>query len=989
MRVEQTNFSLILVILLGMSGEIYAQSSAQEIFFENRIRPLLIERCYACHSQEAQANNELKGSLLLDSAEAIRQGGDSGSAIDATNIDSSLLLSAIRYEGLEMPPDGKLSDAEIADIRKWIVEGAFHSGKPPKHTKDAVGKPTLDMEAAKRQWPYFALQRPFALQQPFASQQPVPPTTSTVPTSTVPDTQTTPDTQTPDTQNVPPQDRWGKSPIDHYLWSTAANKSLRPNVEMDRARLARRLYYDLIGLPPSPEQLEYFLRDNHPDAYERLVDQLLASPHFGIRWGRNWLDIVRYAESTTLRGLIYSEAWRYRDYVIESIQEDRPLDQMIREHVAGDLLPSDSTEEQARGLIATTFLTLGNHNLEEQDKQQLRMDVVDEQLDVIGQAFLGQTLGCARCHDHKFDPIPTKDYYAMAGILRNVQTLKDANVSNWITRPLPISADEQTRFERLQNELTRLDKEIKDTKNKLAKLGTDIVSEAVPLNKLQGVVVDDSEAQLVGSWTESKFVKPYLGNGYRHDDNAQKGEKTITFSTNKLSSGTYEVRLAYSPGGGRGSRIPVTVASADGEKGLSINQRQKPDIAPCFISLGSYRFESGGQAYVLISTGDTDGHVTADAVQFLPQGQVDSVSRSEPDAATVSGRDSERKMLQAHLSQMEGDKKSVQAQYDRRPQAMSILERADIEEPYVNIRGVVHSRGATVKRGFLSVAGGDYGIEVPGTQSGRAQLADWLVASENPLTPRVMANRIWAWTMGVGLARNPDHLGPSSEPPVHPELIDYLACELKESNWSLKKLVRSLVLSDVYRQSTTSAGGESDDPENRFWMRGHKKYLTAESMRDSMLQIAGQLDHRMFGSELSPLPAADYGFEAKSPKRSVFLPMLRNSLPKLLVAFDMADPSRVTGSRNQSIVAPQALLMLNSEEVTKLARSAAENLLRLPLTSMERRLEYAFRQTLMREPTAAERRLFLDFVQEDSESIDVWQDIYQTLFGSAEFRSLE
>lgn len=961
MRVEWINFSLILVTLLGMSEEIRAQSSPQEIFFENRIRPLLIERCYSCHSQEAQANNELKGSLLLDSAEAIRQGGDSGSAIDATNVDSSLLLSAIRYEGLEMPPDGKLSDQEIADIRKWIVEGAFHSGKPPTHTKDAVSKPTLDIEAAKRQWPYFALKRPAA------------PLTST-PTVT---------------QKTLTQDRWGSSPIDHYLLATAANKALGPNAELDRTRLARRLYYDLIGLPPTPEQLECFLREEQPDAYERLVDQLIASPHFGIRWGRNWLDIVRYAESTTLRGLIYSEAWRYRDYVIESIQQDRPLNQMIREHVAGDLLPANSAEEQARGLIATTFLTLGNHNLEEQDKQQLRMDVVDEQLDVIGQAFLGQTLGCARCHDHKFDPIPTKDYYAMAGILRNVQTLKDANVSNWITRPLPMSTDEQSHFERLQNDLTRLDQELKATKNQLAKFNNVNIAEAVPLNKVQGVVVDDSEAQLVGAWTESKFVKPYLGNGYRHDDNTQKGEKTITFSTNKLSSGTYEVRLAYSPGGGRGSRIPVTVASADGEKVISINQRQKPDIAPCFVSLGNYRFESGGQAYVLISTGDTDGHVTADAVQFLPQGQVDSLLRSEPNANEVSELDSERKMLQAQLSQLEADKKHVQAQYDQRPQAMSILERTDIEEPYVNIRGVVHSRGANVKRGFLSVAGGDYGIELPGTQSGRLQLADWLVASQNPLTPRVMANRIWAWTMGVGLARNPDHLGPSSEPAAHPELVDYLACELKESDWSLKKLVRSLVLSDVYRQSTTSASGESEDPDNRLWMRSHKKYLTAESMRDSMLQIAGQLDHRMFGTELNPLPAADYGFEAKSSRRSVFLPMLRNSLPKLLVAFDMADPSRVTGTRNQSIVAPQALLMLNSDEVTKLARSAAENLLRLPLDQMENRLEYAFRQTLMRSPTAAERSLFLSFIQDDSESIDVWQDIYQTLFGSAEFRSLE
>lgn len=950
--------SLALVMLIYITGSLRAQSSPQEAFFESRIRPLLIEHCYECHSADAVAKNELKGGLLLDSAESMRQGGDSGSAIDTNDVDASLILTAMRYEGLEMPPDGKLSEQEIADVRQWIADGAFHSGKPSAHAGDAKAKPNMDIQAARKLWPYFPLQQP-----------PLP----ALPSTQVDRAKTTSVNES-------------RSAIDYFLIARAREKSLSPEPELEKSRLVRRLYYDLTGLPPTPEQLASYLHDTEPDAYERLVDQLLSSPHFGVRWGRNWLDIVRFAESTTLRGLIYTEAWRFRDYVIDSIQHDRPLDQMIREHIAGDLLPNPSIEDKTRGLIATTFLTLGNHNLEEQDKQQLRMDVVDEQLDVIGQAFLGQTLGCARCHDHKFDPIPTKDYYAMAGILRNVQTLKDANVSNWVTRPLPTTAEQETHYAQLTQQLSHLDAQIKTLKTELANFNAETTNDPIPLKRLEGVVVDDSEAQVVGSWTHSQHVKPYLGNGYLHDDNSDKGEKTLTFATTQLNSGSYEVRLAYSPAESRANRIQVTVASADGEKVVTVDQSRKPDIVPCFVSLGSYRFETGGQAYVLISTGETDGYVTADAVQFLPQGQSDSFANTNS-GSNATELAADRKALQDKMSQLEAEKKSVQAELDLRPQTMSVIERKEIEEPYINIRGIVHSRGANVNRGFLDVAGGNLGIDLPDSQSGRLELADWLVSPQNPLTSRVLANRIWAWTMGVGLARNPDHLGPSSEPPLHPELIDYLAYDLQANEWSLKKMVRNIVLSAAYRRRTETASPA--DPDNRYWMRGEKKFLTAESIRDSMLQIAGQLDGRLYGTEFSPLPAADYGYESKSQRRSVFLPMFRNSLPKLLVAFDMADPSRVTGSRNQSIVAPQALLMLNSDEVAHWSGAAAKQLLRYPLKDTNDRLDFVFRQILMRTPTDSERALFQEYLGTDHDSVDVWQDVYQTLFGSAEFRTLD
>lgn len=948
----------MIMIASGNLSIICAQNDAQEAFFETRIRPLLIEHCYECHSQEAANANHLKGGLRLDSAEAIEQGGDSGPAINRESIDESLILTAVRYEELEMPPDGKLPEKDIADLRQWIESGAFHSGKsdPNSHRPRAN---VIDPQQARQKWPY----------------SPLTPSTTLLPSSTA----------------------WTRSPIDAFLLAQALSTGIQPAAEAEKRILVRRLYYDLHGLPPTPQQLGDFLNDQEPDAYERLVDRLLADPQFGVRWGRHWLDIVRYAESTTLRGLIYADAWRYRDYIIQSFQEDRPLDLLIREQIAGDLLPYITKEDQSRGLIATTFLALGNHNLEEQDKQQLRMDVVDEQLDVIGQAFLGQTIGCARCHDHKFDPIPTRDYYAMAGILRNVQTLQDANVSNWLTRPLPLNDEAEKKFSELQTELASTQATIKSIKADLARIKPATDATQIELNQLAGVVVDDSQTQRVGEWISSQFTKPFVGSGYMHDDNKSKGEKTITFATADLESGMYEVRLAYSHAESRASKVPITIACAEGEKTVYLNQRLKPDLVPGFVSLGSYRFEKGGQAYVLISTADTDGFVTADAIQFLPAGTVESLSKNISQETSASISPSENNLLKAKLVEYEQRQKELERRLKERPQAMSVLEREKIEDGYVNIRGVVHSKGETVPRGFLQVAPTSNLPQMPTNQSGRLELANWLTAPEHPLTSRVLANRIWTWLMGAGLARNPDHIASSSEAPVHPELIDFLALQLQQDQWSLKTMVRRLVLSSSYRQSSRSEASETLDPDNRYWMRSVSKPLTAEAVRDSILQTSGLLDHAMFGNEMNPLPAADYGYQQQSYRRSTFLPMLRNSLPKILVAFDMADSSRVTGLRHHSIVSPQALLMLNSEEIVAYASNAANCLLKLPLASDLERLHWAFNQTLGRAPSEAEEELFLKYIQandvpsanKEKQQLANWQDVYQTLFGTAEFRSLE
>ncbi|HND55558.1 MAG TPA: DUF1549 domain-containing protein, partial [Pirellulaceae bacterium] len=428
-----------------------APAKDQLEFFEKKIRPVLVEQCEKCHSAVAQKAGQLKGGLFVDSRAGLLQGGDSGAAVVPSKPDDSLLLSALKYDGLQMPPKGRLPASVVADFETWIKAGAAD----PRTAVASIKRPTIDIETGRKFWAY---QPPRATTPPAVADR-----------------------------------AWPRTRTDLFLRAAQESKQIGPAEEATRAQLARRLGFDLLGLAPDPDDVDQFIADDEPDAVERRVDRLLASPRFGERWGRHWLDIVRFAESLTLRGFVMPEAWRYRDYVIETFNADRPIDEFIVEQMAGDLLTdsqlpapsvaaadasaparqptSDDVDRQLnqrrRRLIATTFLTLGNTNLEEQDKKQLRMDVVDEQLDTIGKALLGQTLGCARCHDHKFDPIPTRDYYALAGILRSTKVMEHANVSKWLESPLPSPPDEEEMYRRHESQIAALQRRIKTLKDGL------------------------------------------------------------------------------------------------------------------------------------------------------------------------------------------------------------------------------------------------------------------------------------------------------------------------------------------------------------------------------------------------------------------------------------------------------------------------------------------------------------------------------------------
>ena len=944
-------------------------------FFEKKIRPLLAEHCYECHA----VGKKLKGGLALDSRDGWQKGGDSGMTLVPGDPEASLLIKAVRYKDKEfrMPPKRKLSDSQIADFEQWVKLGA----PDPRTGGATLAKKEINIAEGRKHWAY----------------------------------------QLPK-QHTPPAVKdaaWPRADLDRFLLAKLEEKNLHPAPDADPVTLVRRLYFDLLGLPPTPEQIDAFVRDfslSHSPTLSpapakageqagkresgsgvvvRLVDQLLASPHFGERWGRHWLDVVRYAESLTLRGFVMKEAWRYRDYVIGSFNADKPYNRFLREQVAGDLLPHDSIPQRQQQLVATTFLTLGNTNLEEQEKKQLEMDVVDEQLDTMGKAFLGQTIGCARCHDHKFDPIPTRDYYALAGILKSSKTLEHSNVSKWLEFPLPLPPTEGKQFTAHEQAVAKLEASIKAAKESantaVAKKAT-LPSGALDAKVLAGVVVDDEQAKKVGMWSGSRSTKTFIGEGYLHDLNEGKGSKTITFQPDVLRAGKYDVRLAYSPGKGRSQNTPVTVFSADGEKVIRVDQSIEPPIEGRFVSLGQFRFEQNGAGFVIVGTEGTKGHVTADAVQFVPVEKLAEV------AGTTDAAKKDKPDTSESLKKLEAELKKLEASGPKRPMFMSVKEE-NPGDAQIHVRGSVQNLGAKVPRGFLQVASYGPVPAIPAKESGRRELGDWLASRENPLTARVFVNRTWTWLFGTGLVRSPDNFGTTGDAPTHPELLDHLAVRFMDEGWSVKKLVRELVLSRAYQQASTNpqsaiANPQSVDPENKLFWRANRRKLDAESIRDTVLQVSGQLDLTQGGPLLKPGTSADYGYKHTDTRRSVYSPVLRNSLPELFEAFDFADPSLVVGKRSDSTVAPQALFMMNHPWVMEQSQAAAKQLLAEKSADDRARVARAYRLVLGRMPMDGEVTLALKFLPAESNAseaakrTEAWGRFYQALFASVDFRYL-
>ncbi len=940
---------------------------AREVeFFEQKVRPLLVKHCYECHAEEN--GGEIKGGLRLDVRAGWEAGGDSGPAIVPRKPAESLLIEAVKYESFEMPPAGRLPAEEIAILEEWVARGAID----PRDGDAAVpARPTIDLEEGRRFWAFQPPQR----------------------------------TEAPEVKDTD----WPRDDLDRYILAKLEAAGLAPAADADRRTWIRRITFDLIGLPPTPEEISAFLADNSPEAREKVVDRLLGSPHFGEHWGRHWLDVARYADSngSDFNATFYN-AWRYRNYVIDAFNRDKPFDQFAREQIAGDLLPAENDYQRAEQLVGSTFLMLGPKMLSERDKEKLEMDIVDEQVDSFGRAFLGLTIGCARCHDHKFDPIPTHDYYALAGIFTSTITIEGESqqyVSAWKTTPLPIEEEHARLLAEYEKQHSAMKKQVAEAAGRIKAAEKQLANSS--LLKL-GVLVDDIDAVKVGKWKSSTYSPLFVGKGYVHDDKQDKGNKSITFTPELTEPGMYEVRISFAGGSGRDAKVPVTITHAEGTETLLVDQTKVPEIEKLFHVVGRFRFDSGREGKLTISTENTTEFVLADAAQFIPVAELEAKDKAADKSQQATAAAEELKALKKAHADLEANLKEFEKTAPPpAPVAFAPRERKDPADCELCVRGNHLQRGPAIPRGFLQVVSSDKAKVTDRDSSGRQELAEWVTDPQNPLTARVMVNRIWKHLLGEGIVRSVDNFGQLGDRPTHPELLDRLALDFIDSGWSTQAMIRRIALSHTYQMSSRHDDrGMAADPENRLLWRAHRRRLTAESIRDSLLMISGRLDRTQGESPVASLGrlAVDNSKQetgsrrSTALRRSIYLPIVRNVLPEILTTFDFADPDVVTGRRPVTNVPAQALLLMNSPFVRDAAEATAERLLEEESPENRQRISRAYELILGRLPDEGElQRIekYLDSTDSSAEGENTEADltsfsqVVQALFASTEFRMLD
>jgi cytochrome c553 len=926
------------------AGRAVAQSAEAE-FFEKKIRPLFATHCAKCHNATAQV-----AELDLTSAEGFAKGGASGPLINQEKPEESRLLKAVGYqEKLKMPPSGKLKDEELAALAAWVKTGAIWPKTPVARAeagaaKSAGAKPAREFSAAEKA---------------FWSFQPLVPLSA------------------PKVKNT----AWVKSVIDAFILQKLEEKGIAPAPPADRLTLLRRATYDLTGLPPTEQEIQAFLADDDPDAFAKVVNRLLSSPRYGEKWGRNWLDVARYADSTgNDEDHRYPNAWRYRDYVIEAFNRDLPYDQFVREQVAGDLLPSpDGQEVNRRGIIATGFLALGPKAIAQQDKPKMLYDVYDEQVEVLGKAFLGLTVACARCHDHKFDPILTKDYYALTGIFASTRSFSAPYefVSQHLNKPLVPKAE----WEAYQAKKKAHEQQLKHRQLEQGEIADHVKEQLVAPQVAQlaeymlaarSIYQDKAElktvagqskldAELLQKWVNYlKVEKPKL-----HLLEWQKA----TPETLRTVAVNYQQRFQERLGKWQAR---VNEWRGKYQKALAENKPlpDKPD------------FEDGEDRFF--------------AEAYFGKGPF---SVTAEDKARFNETDWQR------LAKLKSEIEILRKQAPPEPEMATAVEEGEPVNQKIFVRGDHHNPGEDAPRAIPTILAPRTQAPQFSTGSGRRELAEWLTQPEHPLTARVMANRLWLWHFGEGLVRTPDNFGKMGERPTHPELLDFLARRFIESGWSVKAMHRLLMLSSAYQMaSSPTDAAVAADPDNRLFSRFPRRRLTVEELRDALLAIDGTLDLTM-GGTLQSGRGTDGENAAgrlslnpeKLKRRTVYLPLRRANLPALLNLFDFGDATVMSGKRQLTNVATQALFWMNSEFVSDRARQlAAELVERQQSLSDEARVRLAYLRILNRQATreeVAQSLTYLDAVKQkhapENTPVTAWQSLCRVLLSSNDFLYLD
>ena len=750
-------------------------------WFEKRIRPVLVDKCYKCHSQQS---DKVKGGLLLDTRAHLLKGGESGPALLAGEPDKSLLIKAIRYhdQDLQMPPKDRLTDQEIVDFETWVKMGA----PDPRSDQEASAPPPIQ---PSNHWSFKAP----------APQQP------------------------PNVKNAP----WARTDVDRFILAKLQEKGLTPAKDADRRVLIRRATFDLTGLPPTPEETQSFVSDRSPMAFEHVVDRLLSSRAYGERWGRHWLDLVRYADTSGCNSdYPILAVYKYRNYVIDSFNADKPYDEFLKEQLAGDLLPAGNDRERYEHIVATGYLAIARRFGSRASEFHLSIEDI---IDNLGKTMLGLSVSCARCHDHKFDPIPNRDYYALYGIFNS------------------------TRYAFPGTEIYKHPKDF-------VPLTDAAQAEAYYKDTTELAALDDRIENLL--------------------------EKKRSFE-----------------------RQDKVVAKADAKEGALAAERK-------------------------------------DQVKVENYPTVAEVKAALEDAH------SRQRALEAKVYPFE----RAYAVADSQPANAKIQKKGD-----------PHALGEEVPRGFLQVLGGQQVQE--SMSSGRKELAEWIAEPHNPLTARVMVNRIWQNHFGKGIVASPNDFGARGKQPTHPELLDYLAQRFVEEGWSIKRMHRVIMLSHVYQiASDDHAENAAKDVNNDYLWKFSRRRLEAEEVRDTILAISGSLDRSQGGPHPFP-PQNTWKYTQHTPfletydslRRSVYLMQPRIHKNPFFEVWDGADPNAPTGERPVSTTPLQALFMMNNGFAHQQADQFAVRVgLVFPQTA--RRIDYAYRLAYGRPATREEIRLGEDYL---------------------------
>ncbi|QDU11187.1 Planctomycete cytochrome C [Gimesia aquarii] len=808
---QKVTFGIVFTGLFGLlTPALFAAESQPDQagldFFEKKIRPVLIQHCYECHSEDTK---NLKGSLLLDSKHGLLKGGDSGAALVPGKPAESLLLETLRYgeDSYQMPPKGKLPDAVIANFEKWIAMGA---PDPRNKTSKKQVKAEIDFAKAREFWSF----------------------------------------QAPKSQPAPAvkQQKWPLNKIDYFILAAQESKGFSPAPAADKQTLIRRAYFDLIGLPPTPEEVQQFVNDSSPQAYEKLIDRLLSSPHYGERWGRHWLDVARYAEDNTNMGPHngpYPHAYRYRDWVIKAFNDDVPYDKFIIRQLATDFLPETGPEDYP----ALGYMGLGPSYHKEVALSRLTLenryaDDWEDRVDSLCRGLLGLTMACARCHDHKYDPLTVEDYYGIAGVFASVRQttrpiIPDAEIAK--TQPARDKADKFTKQNLALTEKIR-------TWNKRNALLKEIIKKSPkPEATLIAPRPDIKKQEII------KFLPP-AEELKQNTAQIAKSNKTIKENKAKIA----DIKKA-TPG------FDLPLADALTEEQIRVEE------------------------------------ITADRMKIV--------------------------------------------YYPNKPRDLNVF-----------IRGSANNLGKLVPRRFVQVLSKEKPKPFK-NGSGRLELAHSIANRDNPLTARVMVNRVWLHHFGEGLVDTPSNFGKTGALPSHPELLDDLAVWFMDQGWSIKKLHRRIMLSATYRQTSNVALSEAQkitDPNNRLLSYFNRRRLEAEVYRDALLVAGANLDLKQSG------PSGDID-DSKFDRRGVYAMVSRHKLSTFLQSYDFPDPAIHAARRANTTTPLQQLFVLNSPFVRQQAQKLAK---RLEGESSEKRIDAIYQMLFSRAPTRSEMQIGLQFLEQ-------------------------